>query len=98
MNSTLYGLSFDENRLMFQISNKATEKVLLTSGRGPLILSERYFEITFYLGTSILLGLNKMFLEKRPYKKLFLINDVQNYAPFIIAYGEKNRKLLYVFF
>lgn len=84
---TNYEYKIDKLPLIIHVYNKNTNKTILSSGRGPLIASENYFEWSLHLGTDILLGLGEFALNERPFKKLLLLNETNNYVPYILAYG-----------
>lgn len=85
MNNYVYKI--DELLLIIHVYNRKTNKTLLSSARGPLIASDNYFEWSLHLGSDILLGLGEYLLDKKPLKKLLLLNEHDNYVPYILAYG-----------
>lgn len=82
-----YRYEIDRPALLIRVTDRTDGRLLLTSARGPLIASERYFEWSLHLGTDILLGLGETILKQRPMKKLLLVNENNSIVPYIIGFG-----------
>jgi hypothetical protein len=84
---------FFSPEMFVEVKRRSDGKNILSTSRGALIVSEGYFEWSFYLGNSedvILMGFGE--LELKP-GQILLISTV---IPFIIAYGKLFLKVEYL--
>lgn len=87
-----YEVRFHNNKLSVEIFRKDTNELLLSTSRGPLIVSENYMEWTFYLSGTYLFGVNQNLIrirDNKTFKKVFYKNKLDHYSiPTIWAYSK----------
>lgn len=87
-----YYVQFQNNELSVEILRKGTNELLLSTFRGPLIVSERYLEWTFYLTGAYLFGVNQNLIrvsDNETFKKVLYKNKLDHYSiPTIWAYSK----------
>lgn len=76
--------------MFVEVKRRSSGKILLSTSRGALIMSDGYFEWSFYLGSNMtLMGFGE--LELNPGQILLINNDVSSVLPFVVAFGKANR-------
>nr|XP_022903137.1 sucrase-isomaltase, intestinal-like [Onthophagus taurus] len=85
----MYTIEKDSNKLEINVKRINSQKLLLTSSLGPLISTQNYMEITFYLGQH-LFGLDQLYFNSNEtYNKIIYHNgDDHTTIPGFIAYQE----------
>lgn len=75
-----------------EVKRKSNDEIVFSTARGPLVVSEGFFEWTLHLGVDILFGLGEAVLE--PGRKYLLLNN-QNVSavPVVMGYSEYEDKL-----
>ncbi|XP_058116591.1 probable maltase-glucoamylase 2 [Anopheles ziemanni] len=69
-----------------EVKRKADQKVIFSSARGPLIMTDEFIEWTLHLGADTLFGLGRAYLE--PGTKFLLLNNLNSTAvPIVMGYN-----------
>ncbi|GJQ69045.1 hypothetical protein Trydic_g6215 [Trypoxylus dichotomus] len=75
-------------KLGFDIVRYGTDDVILTTGLGPLMMSENYFEISFYMGDT-LFGLDELYFDSNETYRKVIYNNRNDHTtiPAFMAYN-----------
>lgn len=87
-----YEVQLHNSELSVEIFRNGTKELLLSTSRGPLIVSETYLEWTFYLTGAYLFGVNQNLIkvhDNKTFKKVLYKNKLDHYSiPTIWAYSQ----------
>jgi len=72
--------------LFVEVRRKIDNKTILSTSRGPLIVSDNYFEWSFHLNGTILMGFDDLVVEAG--QRILINNEHSSVVPYVIAYGK----------
>lgn len=73
--------------MFVEVKRPSSGKILLSTSRGALIVSDGYFEWSFFLGSNTtLMGFGE--LELQPGQILLINNGVSSVLPIVVAFGK----------
>lgn len=82
-----YSVKVFSPTIYVEIIRQSNNQLLFSTARGPLIVSDKYFEWSIFLNVDYLIGLGQQFLlEGQTY--LLFNNEVNSTVPFIMGYSE----------
>lgn len=86
--NSLYEYSIYSPEMFLEIRRKSNNKTVLSTARGPLIASEKYFEWSIYLNAKLLLGVDETILQEGV--KLLISNEQTSPIPYIVGYDKES--------
>lgn len=78
-----YDVRMDHNELGVEIFRKGSGELLLSTYKGPLIVSDKYLEWTLFPGMGLLFGVNRNLIEVprgKTFKQVFYKNKLDHYS------------------
>lgn len=73
--------------MFVEVRRRSSGKILLSTSRGALIVSDGYFEWSFFLGSNTtLMGFGELALQ--PGQILLINNGVSSVLPIVVAFGK----------
>jgi hypothetical protein len=80
-----YAFKVFSPEMFLEIWRRADNKTLLSTARGALIASKNYFEWNIYLGSSILMGFDELYLKEG--HRILINNEHSSVVPYVMAFG-----------